>query len=211
MSAISAIATSVPPGARNPAGNDIRLRRGLKLWRGRKGRHTAVAVAWGMLSVTSAVAAAQDMMRHVDLTSPEMTTAEMTRADVAASIAAATPAPVDFTGKKLSGLDLSGLDLSGAVLRAAKLNKTNLAGAKLDRAILDQAWLLEADLNQASLRGAHMFAAQMQGARPDGADLSGARSGRPDRCKPGWGLACWRRTAHTIKPPRVTPRSTQIW
>src|SRR3984893_6433133 len=138
MSAISAIATSVPPGDRNPAGNHIRLRSGLKLWRHRKGRHTAVALAWGMLGAASAVAAAQDMMRHVDLTSPEMTTAEMTRADVVASIAAARPASVDFTGKKLSGLDLSGLDLSGAVLRAAKLNKTNLAGAKLDRAILDQ-------------------------------------------------------------------------
>ena len=86
-----------------------------------------IIIAWGMLAMLSVVAAAQDMMQHVDLTSPEMTSAEMSRADVEAAIAAATSAhPIDFTGKKLSGLDLSGLDLSGAVLRAAKLNKTSL-------------------------------------------------------------------------------------
>ena len=111
--------------------------------------------ALGMFSLVSAApAAAQDMMRHIDLTSPEMTSAEMTRADVEAVIAAATSdQPADFTGKKLSGLDLSGLDLSGALLRAARLNRTKLNNAKLDRAILDQAWLLEADLSRASLRG----------------------------------------------------------
>jgi hypothetical protein len=72
--------------------------------------------ALGMFSLVSATpAAAQDMMRHIDLTSPEMTSAEMTRADVEALIAAATSdQPADFTGKKLSGLDLSGLDFSGA-------------------------------------------------------------------------------------------------
>ena len=44
-------------------------------------------------------AAAQDMMRYVDLNSPEMTTAEMTRDEVAAKAAAATPGhPADFTG-----------------------------------------------------------------------------------------------------------------
>ncbi|MFZ1046005.1 MAG: pentapeptide repeat-containing protein, partial [Pseudolabrys sp.] len=54
---------------------------------------------------------AQDMMRHVDLNSPDMTTAEMTRDEVAAIVKAATPGhPADFTGKKLSGLDLSGLN-----------------------------------------------------------------------------------------------------
>jgi hypothetical protein len=122
--------------------------------------------ALGMFGLVSAApAAAQDMMRHIDRTSPEMTSAEMTRADVEAVIAAATPAQrPDFTGKKLSGLDLSGLNLSGAVLRAARLNRTKLINAKLDRAILDQAWLLEADLSRASLKGASIFAAQMQGA-----------------------------------------------
>ncbi|MFZ0054481.1 MAG: pentapeptide repeat-containing protein, partial [Pseudolabrys sp.] len=43
---------------------------------------------------------AQDMMRHVDLNSPDMTTAEMTRDEVAAMVKAATPGhPADFTGK----------------------------------------------------------------------------------------------------------------
>ncbi|MFL5000874.1 MAG: pentapeptide repeat-containing protein, partial [Xanthobacteraceae bacterium] len=111
-------------------------------------------------------APAQDMMRHIDLTSPEMVSAEMTRADVEARLAGTTAEnPADFTARKLSGLDLSGLDFSGAVFRAARLNKTNLAGARLDRAILDQAWLIEADLSRASLQGAALFAAQMQRAR----------------------------------------------
>jgi hypothetical protein len=43
---------------------------------------------------------AQDMMRHVDLNSPDMTTAEMTRDEVAFMVKAATPGhPADFTGK----------------------------------------------------------------------------------------------------------------
>ena len=66
---------------------------------------TAVLV----LAVTMVAAAAQDMMRNLDLSSPDMVSAEMTRADVEAALGAAAPA--DFTGKKLSGLDLSGLDL----------------------------------------------------------------------------------------------------
>jgi hypothetical protein len=63
--------------------------------------------ALGMFGlVLAASAAAQDMMRHVDLTSPEMTAAEMTRAEVEAAIAAGTSTqPADFTGKRLSGLD----------------------------------------------------------------------------------------------------------
>ncbi len=102
------------------------------------------ALSLGLLAVT---AMAQDMMRGVDLSSPDMVSAEMTRAEVeAALIMASGAAPADFTGKRLSSLDLSGLDLSGAIFRAARLNKTKLAGAKLDRAILDQAWLLQADL-----------------------------------------------------------------
>src|SRR6202008_2357574 len=120
--------------------------------------------AMAMFGLASAIpGASQDMMQHVDLTSPEMASAEMTRADVEAAIASATSLkPTDLAGKKLSGLDLSSLDLSGAILRGARLNKTKLRDAKLDRAILDQAWLVEADLSRASLPRASIFAAQMQ-------------------------------------------------
>ena len=44
--------------------------------------------AIGMFGLASAIpGAAQGMMQHVDLTSPEMTSAEMTRADVESLIA----------------------------------------------------------------------------------------------------------------------------
>src|SRR5258708_23767904 len=128
------------------------------------------ALGLGLLAVT---ATAQDMMRHVDLSSPDMVSAEMTRGEIEAALAIASgAAPADFTGKRLSTLDLSGLDLSGAIFRAARLNKTKLAGAKLDRAILDQAWLLQPDLTRASLKSANLFASQMLRARLDAADLS---------------------------------------
>src|SRR5438309_11337905 len=124
----------------------------------------------------TAAALAQDMMRYIDLSSPEMTSAEMTRGDVETALNKATgAAPADFTGKRLSGLDLSGLNLSGAILRAARLNKTKLAGSNLDHGILDQAWLLEADLTGATLKGANIFASQMARAHLDRADLSKAR------------------------------------
>ena len=107
------------------------------------------ALSLGLIAIT---AMAQDTMRGVDLSSPDMVSAEMTRGDIEAALTTATvAAPADFTGKRLSSLDLSGLDLSGAIFRAARLNKTKLAGATLDRAILDQAWLLQADLRGASL------------------------------------------------------------
>ena len=82
--------------------------------------------AIAMFGLASAIpGASQDMMHHVDLTSPEMASAEMTRADVEAAIASATSLkPADLTGKKLAGLDLSSFDLSGAILRGARLNKT---------------------------------------------------------------------------------------
>ena len=80
---------------------------------------------------------AQDMMRGVDLSSPDMTMSEMSRADVEALLAKGRPR--DFSAKRLSGLDLSGLDLSGVNLRAARLNGADLAGANLDGATLDQA------------------------------------------------------------------------
>src|SRR6202048_92813 len=85
-----------------------------------------VALCLGLIAMT---ATAQDMMRHVDLSSPDMVSAEMTRTEVESALARATvAAPADFTGKRLSGLDLSGLNLSNAIFRAARLNKTKFAG-----------------------------------------------------------------------------------
>ena len=55
-----------------------------------------LGIGLGLVAMT---AAAQDMMRHVDLSSPDMVAAEMTRAEVEATLAAATSAaPADFTG-----------------------------------------------------------------------------------------------------------------
>ena len=73
-------------------------------------RASLCTAALGMFGLVMAIpAAAQNMMQHVDLTSPEMTAAEMTRPDVEAMVAAANlTQPADFTGRKLSGLDLSG-------------------------------------------------------------------------------------------------------
>ncbi len=53
------------------------------------------ASAW----LATATAQAQDMMRHVDLSSPRFSSAEMTRVEVEASLRAA-PAGADFSGKK---------------------------------------------------------------------------------------------------------------
>ncbi|MGI9452601.1 MAG: pentapeptide repeat-containing protein, partial [Geminicoccaceae bacterium] len=121
-------------------------------------------------------AAAQDMMKDLDLSSPDMTEAEMTVEQVIEQLEAATAdQPADFTGKRLNGLNLEGLDFSGAILRAARLNNANLKGADLEGAILDQAWMLNVDLSDANLRGAKLFQAQLVGSMLDGADFSGAR------------------------------------
>src|SRR5688572_6628916 len=121
-------------------------------------------------------ALAQDMMQHVDLSSPQMTEAEMSRDELLAMIQAGGSAEQpDLSGKRLSGLDLSEMDFRGANLRGAYLNNVKLAGANLDGAILDQAWALKADFSGASLRQASLVASQMRGARLDRADLSGAR------------------------------------
>ncbi|HEY1360824.1 MAG TPA: hypothetical protein VGF60_01190, partial [Xanthobacteraceae bacterium] len=89
-----------------------RAARGPGRWTGR-GVQAFLAAGLILALEPVAPAAAQDMMQHVDLASPEMTSAEMTRSDVEAAIAAAAPrGPVDLTGRRLSGLDLSGLDLS---------------------------------------------------------------------------------------------------
>ena len=69
-------------------------------------KRSIVTAALG-LALGTMTATAQDMMRHVDLSSPDMVSAEMTRGEVEAALAAATiTAPADFTGKRLSGLDL---------------------------------------------------------------------------------------------------------
>ena len=138
--------------------------------------HRGIALAAALSLAPPGAAIAQDMMRHVDLASPEMVSAEMTRDDLAAMVRAAAGKPLDLTGKRLSGLDLAGFDLKGANLRLARLNRTRLAGADLSGAVLDQAWLLDADLSGAKLAGASLFASQARGARLQGADLSGRAS-----------------------------------
>src|SRR5258708_39222962 len=125
-------------------------------------------------------AVSQDLLRYVDLSSPEMSTSEMTRAEVDEFLKAVPQGPggqrsADLEGKRLSHLDLSGLDFSGSNLRLAKLNRTDLKGARLDRTILNQAWLIDADLTGAYLIKASLLSTQMQRAKLGGADLSGAR------------------------------------
>src|ERR1700737_3849639 len=184
MPIVSVIATSVMASPSHPRANNMRLRPWLKSWRGRMERNAAVLIACGMLGVAPAAAVAQDMMRHVDLTSPEMTSAEMTRDEVVARITAATSASLDFTGKKLSGLDLSGLDLSGAILRAARLNKTKLRDPKLDRGILVQVWRRGA----ARWRCAHpgpprrRHEESVHGAHAGGTEVQQSRASNPARC-----------------------------
>src|ERR1035441_10744916 len=119
-------------------------------------------------------AVSQDLLRYVDLNSPEMSTSEMTRAEVDELLKAVPQGPgdqrpADLEGKRLSHLDLSGLDFSGRNLRLAKLNRTDLKGARLDRAILKQAWLIDADLTEASLVKASLLSTQMQRAKLGGA------------------------------------------
>src|SRR5262245_1361315 len=53
-------------------------------------------------------AAAQDMLRYLDLKSEEFSKADLSRAEVEAALAAAGPTGVvDLTGRRLNGLDLS--------------------------------------------------------------------------------------------------------
>src|SRR5437660_11889518 len=109
-------------------------------------------LCFGLAATTAALA--QDMMRYIDLSSPEMTSAEMTRGDVETALNKATGAPpADFTGKRLSGLDLCGLNLSAAILRAPRLSKTMRAGARLDSALLAEAPRAEAELSGPRISG----------------------------------------------------------
>src|SRR4051794_28336934 len=51
------------------------------------------------LSLLTATAMSQEMMRGIDLASPDMISAEMTRGEVERTLAQSTPAaPADFTG-----------------------------------------------------------------------------------------------------------------
>src|SRR5436190_220056 len=136
------------------------------------------ALGLGLMTVA---AMAQDMMRHLDLSSPDMVSAEMTRGDVEAALATATTAaPADFTGKRLSGLDLSALDLSNTIFRAARLNKTKLAGANLGADMRNQsmglmrAVLKSANLERLNARGADLSRVDLEFASLKGADLTGA-------------------------------------
>jgi uncharacterized protein YjbI with pentapeptide repeats len=136
-------------------------------------KNAVCLAAWLCMQVVLAHAvAAQDMLRHLDLSSPKYTQSDLTRADMEAAVAAQK---LDFSEKSLNGLDLSGLDLSGANFRAARINKTKFAGAKLKGAILDQAWGIGSDFSGADLSHASLFAAQMQESNFEGADLSQAR------------------------------------
>jgi len=61
--------------------------------------------AMAMFGLASAIpGASQDMMQHVDLTSPEMASAEMTRADVEAAIA---PVLLHASRRPLRGTEYS--------------------------------------------------------------------------------------------------------
>ncbi len=139
-------------------------------------RFVGGSLAIGLAVAPLCAVEAQDALRGLDMSSPDMTLPEMTRAQVEAQLAAAPRGQrVDFSRKRLSGLDLSGLDLSGAILRAARLNHANLSGANLDGAVLDQAWALGANLAGASLVKASLVATQLAGANLDGANLAEAR------------------------------------
>jgi uncharacterized protein YjbI with pentapeptide repeats len=138
--------------------------------------------ATGIFALAAGVpAAAQGMMQHVDLASPEMTSAEMTRADVEAAIASATShQPVDFSGAVLTGANLGAdmknqsMGLMRAVLKSSNLERAILRDADLSRVDLEFASLKNTDLTNASLRGAALGGAILAGAIINGADFDGA-------------------------------------
>ncbi|MEQ8823963.1 MAG: pentapeptide repeat-containing protein [Filomicrobium sp.] len=137
---------------------------------------TAALSAAAAAIVLPSAALTQDMMRHVNLETPEFTESSMTRAELQKKLAELNPGEtLDLTAAALNGLDMSGLDLRQTKLQSARLNKTNLSGANLEGVVLDQAWALKADLSGANLRNASLFMTQLMDAKMDRADLSGAR------------------------------------
>lgn len=137
---------------------------------------TRSLVAGAVLFAQASEPAAQDLMDHVDMSSPEMTEAELTRDELLSILANASSAlPVDLRSKRLSGLNLQEIDFKAANLRWARLNKADLRGANLAGATLDSAWLIGANLEGANLQGASLASTQMQRANLRNADLSGAR------------------------------------
>src|SRR5260370_27345024 len=80
-------------------------------------RFAFALVSMAALLVHPYDAVSQDLLRYVDLNSPEMSTSEMTRTEVDALLKAAAQRPADqrsadLEGKRLSHLDLSGLGFS---------------------------------------------------------------------------------------------------
>lgn len=120
--------------------------------------------------------AGQDVMDHVDMSSPEMTESELTREELLTMLArASADEPIDLSSKRLSGLDLSNIDFKAANLRWARLNSADLRGANLSNTVLDSAWLIDANLENADLQGASLASTQMRRANLQHANLSGAR------------------------------------
>jgi uncharacterized protein YjbI with pentapeptide repeats len=140
------------------------------------GRFSPLLVGSALLLCSPYSLLGQDVMDHVDLTTPDMAEAEMSRDELLALLSNAAPDErVDLTSKRLSGLDLSEVDFRGANLRWAKMNNADLSGANLSNAILDSAWLIDANLEGANLRGASLASTQMRRANLQNANLSGAR------------------------------------
>src|SRR5258708_12663431 len=101
-------------------------------------------VSMAVLLVHPRDAVSQDLLRYVDLNSPEMSTAEMTRDEVDALLKAAPQGPADqrsanLEGKRLSHLDLSGLDFSASNLPLATFNRTTPNAPPSHRPILTHA------------------------------------------------------------------------
>ena len=129
-----------------------------------------------VLSLFSVPLFAQDMMRHVDLTSPDMVEAEMTREELLSLLASTKKGEVpDLSSKRLSGLDLSNGDFKSANLRSARFNNTNLSGADLSGVNLDIAWMMKTNLENANLSRASLFSTQIQGSNLKRANLTEAR------------------------------------
>ena len=88
------------------------------------GRRTILAAA---ACLCSPPAYTQDMMRHVDLSSPMFASAEMTRAEVEASLTAAH-GRADFSGKSLNAWVAEQLQAAVASIKSKKVAKASEKG-----------------------------------------------------------------------------------